>query len=73
MLEKTSAKQIQSLLLKKEDEIIKAATLYCAEHGIEFNGKHRILAKVMLRKFFTDGVYPIVRDLFDVNIKKYHE
>lgn len=70
---KMSAKQIQNLLIKKEDEIIKAATLYCAEHEMEFGTKHRILAKVMLRKFFTDGVYPLVRDLFDVNVKKYYE
>lgn len=73
MPKKMSAKQIQEALLKAENDIVRAATLYCAEHNMEFSGKHRILTKVMLRKFFCDGVYPLMRDLFDTNVKRYHD
>lgn len=72
MLGKMSAKRIKAQLLAKENDIIRAATLYCAEHKIEFNGKHRLLAKVMLRKFFESGVAPLMRDIYEDNVKDYH-
>lgn len=73
MSEKTLAKQTQAALQKIENDVLRAATLYCAQHEMEFSGKHRILARVMLRKFYTDGIYPLIKDLNDTNVKKYYE
>ena len=66
-----NSKAVKSQLLKKEDEIVRAAMLYCADHCMEFNGKHKIMAKVMLRKFFETGVVPLMRDIYEDNVKKY--
>lgn len=68
-----AAKQTKAQLMAKESEIIKAATLYCANHNIELNGQHKLLLKVMLRKFFTSGIAPLMRDIYEDNIKVYHE
>ena len=66
------AKDIQQILLKKENDLIREILFYCAENNIKFTREHNKLVRIALRKFFTDGIYPIVRDLFDVNIKDYH-
>ena len=65
-------KEIQQKLIKKENDIVREVMIYCAEHNIQFSREHNKLVRIALRKFFTDGIYPIVRDLFDVNIKDYH-
>lgn len=68
-----AAKQTKARLMAKEGDIIKAATIYCAKHHIELTGQHKLLLKVMMREFFTSGVAPLMRDIYEDNIKAYHE
>ena len=72
MSDKTKAKELKAKLANKEDELVRTATLYAGRHNMEFDGKHRILLRVVLRNFFTSGIYPLVRDLNEINIDKYH-
>ncbi len=46
--------------------------LYCADHSLHFSREHNKLMRVAIRKFFETGVYPLIRDLTEVNIKDYH-
>ena len=66
------AKEIKEQLLKKESEIVKNVTLYCATHDISFTREHNKILRTALRKMFTEGIYPLIRDLNEVNIKDYH-
>lgn len=68
------AKEIQKQLLQKENDIIRSVQLYCAQHedAPTFTKETNKILRTALRKFFTEGVYPLIRDLHDVNIKDYH-
>jgi hypothetical protein len=73
MRKEIQVKVVQEILLKKENEIIRETMLYCSKNNIEFSKKHNTLMRNAMRVFFTNGVYPIVRDLFDTNVKKYSD
>ena len=67
------AKEIKQVFRKKENDIVRGVRLYCANNKIEFSREvHEKILRTALRKMFCEGVYPMVRDLFDVNIKDYH-
>jgi hypothetical protein len=64
-------KEWQEAMLKKENQIIRDTQLYCANNDIEFHKKHNILMRNAMRQFFKEGVYPIIREIFDSPDKKY--
>ena len=66
------AKQIKEAFRKKENDIVKNVQIYCAEHNVEFTREHNKILRTAMRKMFCEGVYPLIRDLFEVNIKDYH-
>ena len=69
------AKELKAALLKKENDIIRGVQLYCAEHKEEapsFNKELNKILRTALRKFYVEAVYPMTRDLNEVNIKDYH-
>jgi len=65
------AKEYQKSLQKKENEILRNTMLYCANEGIEFTRQHNILIRNAMRQFFKEGVYPIVREMYDNPEKNY--
>ncbi len=66
-------KEYQSILMKKENQIIKETLLYCSENNIDFKRSHNILMRNAMRQFFKEGVYPIARDIWENGLKKYNE
>ena len=66
------AKELKQKLLQKENDILRDAMLYCADHSLHFSREHNKLMRVAIRKFFETGIYPLIRDLTEVNIKDYH-
>jgi len=66
------AKQIKEAILKKENEIVKNVQMYCATHDVDFTREHNKILRTALRKMFTEGIYPLIRDLHEINIKDYH-
>jgi len=66
-----NSKAIKSQLLKKENEIIRGTMLYCSQNGISFDRKHNALMRNALRLFFIQGVAPIMRDIYEDNVKNY--
>ena len=65
-------KEYKNVLQKKENEIVRATILYCANNHIEFKREHNILMRNAMRQFFKEGVYPIVREIYDNPEKSYH-
>lgn len=74
MQDKTLVRKWQNVLLRKENDLVRDAMLYCSKHELDFNHEHKKLLKCALRKFFKLGVVPILRDLYEDNVKDYpHE
>ena len=71
MQDATLVKKWQNALLRKENDIVRDAMLYCSNNNIEFTKKHNILMRNAMRLFFKNGVYPIIRDLYEDNVKDY--
>jgi len=61
----------QNVLLRKENDLVRDMMLYCSNNGIEFSKKHNVLVRSAMRQFFKYGVYPIIRDLYEDNVKDY--
>ncbi len=70
---KDLSKEYRDILMKKENQIIKATIMYCANNNIEFKRSHNILMRNAMRQFFKEGVYPIVRDIWENGLKKYND
>jgi hypothetical protein len=68
---KARVREIQEQLKLKEDDIVRGATLYCARNEIQFDRKQQTVLRVAMRKFYKDGVAPLMRDIYEANIKIY--
>ena len=66
------AKEIKLAFRRKEAEIVRNVKLYCANNGVEFGDEHTKILRTAMRKMFCEGVYPMIRDLMEVNVKDYH-
>lgn len=71
MLDATA--KIKAQLMAKENEIVRKMKFHAIDEGIEFNRKHNIILRMALRKFYCEGVSPLMRDIYEDNVKAYHE
>lgn len=59
------AEKYKKQLLKKENEIVKANKLFCETHGIYWGKEHDTCIRNAMRAFFKEGVYPIVKEIYE--------
>jgi len=64
-------KEYKRILTQKENQIIRETLLWCANNNVSFEKSHNILMRNAMRQFFKEGVYPIVREIYDNPCKKY--
>ena len=66
-------KEYKRILQQKENQIIRETLLWCANNNVSFEKSHNILMRNAMRQFFKEGVYPIVREIYDNPSKTYSD